>query len=359
MLNVVLTILKIIGIVLLVILALVIALLLIVLFVPIRYSAHVVKEEPEPGGGAIDGLRAEAKVTWLLHLISFRIGFADKKLSKVLKVFGIDLSKKKKEKPKKKKKKVPKEGEERPLSEIASGKKKVLTDEELDALLEETAAEEQSERPEEVLKEPGQADTGGPEEKEPEQEEIPEPEETDEEDDAPPEGKQERKQKAKSFSEFLWRIAERVWKVFKKIAAKIRSVVQKIKAVLAKIKKWIDFLADERTQAALVLVLKEVGGILKGWLPKKIRGYVRFGEGDPYRTGERLAYLAACYPLYGRSLSIYPDFENKTLEGDVELKGRIVLAAIVGAGLKLILNKNVKYVIGFMKNKEEQHNGGE
>ena len=125
------------------------------------------------------------------------------------------------------------------------------------------------------------------------------------------------------------------------------------------IKKWTDFLQDERTQKAIVLALKEVGGILKGLLPKKVKGYVRYGSGDPCKTGQTLGYLAAAYPLYGRSLSIYPDFEEKTLEGDIDLKGRVFLATIVWAGLKLILNKNIKYVISFVRNKEENANGGE
>ena len=125
--SVVLSILKIIGIILLVILCVVLALLLIVLFVPFRYRAHVVMEERGPDAGAIDGLSASAGVSWLLHLISYEVRFEDKKLAKGLKIFGIDFGKRKKEKEKekKKKRKVPKEGPERPLSDIAAeGRKK-------------------------------------------------------------------------------------------------------------------------------------------------------------------------------------------------------------------------------------------
>jgi len=414
--SVVLSILKIIGIILLVILCIILALLLIVLFVPIRYGARAVKEEQGPDGKITDGLRAQAGVSWLAHIISFKIAFEGGKLSKGLKIFGIDLSKRKKQKAKKKKKKTVKEGPERPLSEIASsGEKKEK------AAPEQSAAEEvpreeitgsvgaesgepaENDAADSVLNsgetaqpepdhsgengeetspdgsEPEGAGEEGPEGAErPEESEEPEPEKLSKEElkkrkreakeakkaakaRAAEEKKQRRahRKKADSFTEFLWRVAEAVYNVFRKIAEKIKGVIEKLKAVFALIEKWMDFLDDDRTQKAIALALKEVGGILKGILPKKVKGYVRFGHDDPSKTGQQLAYLAAAYPLYGKNLDIYPDFEKKALEGDIELKGRIFLATIVWAGLKLILNKNIKYVIGFVRNKEDKANGGE
>ena len=397
--GVVLTILKIIGIILLVILCIILALLLIVLFVPFRYEAHVVKEDRGPDAGATEGLKAKAGVTWLLHFVTFHVFFEDGKLRKALKILGINLSKEK-PKEKKKKKKTPKEGEERPLSEIAEAhnkKKKAPPEPEAgtQAMPENASAdtltvpvEEEDERTAEEIAEEAAAENEtaaeneAVAENEPAAENAPETEDKDSGKEASGGGKKKKKKKsaeekkaakakkaekpkkphrkkADTFSEFLWRVAEAVYNICRKIAAKIRGVVEKLKAVYAKIRKWTDFLEDERTKAAIALALKEVGGILKGLAPKKIRGYVRFGHDDPYKTGEQLAYLAACYPLYGRSLSIYPDFEKKVLEGDVDIKGRLYLAAIVWAGLKIILNKNIKYVIRFVKNKEENTNGGE
>ncbi len=393
--SVVLSILKIIGIILLVILCIILALLLIVLFVPIRYNAHVVKEERGPDGKITEGLTAQAGISWLLHIISFGVSFKEGRLSKGLKIFGIDLSKRKKKKEKKKKRKTAKEGPERPLSEIAEdGKKKkakaesapkdLLTaevpEEEAEISEEETAGAEgvtaeetesaaggteppedakEAEPPEAAPEETGQEEAAG----EPQQaEETPDEEEKTAEKaqkKAAAKKKKVHRKKAGSFREFLWRIAEALYNVIRKIVGKIKGVIEKLKGIFALIEKWTDFLEDDRTQDAIALALKEVGGILKGLLPKKVRGYVRFGHDDPSKTGQQLAYLAAAYPLYGKNLDIYPDFEKKALEGDIELKGRVVLAAIVWAGLKLILNKNIKYVIRFVRNKEDKANGGE
>ena len=418
--SVVLSILKIIGIILLVILCIILALLLIVLFVPIRYNAHVVKEERGPDGKITEGLAATAGVSWLAHIVSFGISFKEGKLSKGLKIFGIDLSKRKKQKEKKKKKKTAKEGTPRALSEIAEeGKKKKDKEKAESASKDLLTAEVPSEEGEkagnapESAEETGtEASIGGNEEagtgeagtgedaadteteeaadtETPDEEENPgkdsvkkKKRKTKEEKAAEKAAKAEKKaakaaekaekaaiaaenkkrahrKKADTFTEFLWRIAEAVYNVFRKIAEKIRGVVEKLKGIFAVIEKWTDFLEDDRTQEAVALALREVGGILKGLLPKKVKGYVRFGHDDPAKTGQQLAYLAAAYPLYGRNLDIYPDFEQKALEGDVELKGRVFLATIVWAGLKLILNKNIKYVIGFVRNKEDKANGGE
>ena len=412
--SVVLSILKIIGIILLVILCIILALLLIVLFVPIRYSAHAVKEETGPESKITDGLHAQAGVSWLLHIISFKIAFEGGKLQKGLKIFGIDLSKRKKKKAKKKKRKTAKDGPERPLHEIArAGERKktaeaeaiaeeLLSGEDAESGQEEanttdtTAAEaaktnETAEAAESVSKErvtetvPGE-DGEISEEENSSGQETEAAEAAEEEQPAAlskeelkkkkreekearkaekarkaEEKRQKRAQrkKADSFKEFLWRVAEAIYNVLRKIGAKIAAVIEKLKALWAVVEKWTDFLEDDRTQTAIALALREVGGILKGLLPKKVKGYVRFGHDDPSKTGQQLAYLAAAYPLYGKNLDIYPDFEQKALEGDIELKGRVFLASIVWAGLKLILNKNIKYVIGFVRNKEDKANGGE
>ena len=82
MLHVILLILRIIGIVLAAILGIVLLLLLLVLFVPIRYRVHVRKREE---------VLLEARVTWLLHLLSVPVAFRDGVLSVKIKVFGIPL----------------------------------------------------------------------------------------------------------------------------------------------------------------------------------------------------------------------------------------------------------------------------
>ncbi len=97
MAAIVLTALKITGIILVVILALVLALLALVLFVPFRYRAVCDKSDPQAD------FTGQAKVTYLLHIISAGVIY-DGEMSKYIRIFGIKLRPKKDKKTQKSKK---------------------------------------------------------------------------------------------------------------------------------------------------------------------------------------------------------------------------------------------------------------
>ena len=79
MIHILLTTLKVIGILLAITLGLIVGLILIVLFVPIRYNANV------------NNIDVKAKVTWLLHLLSVRLEFIDKRVKYKIKILGITI----------------------------------------------------------------------------------------------------------------------------------------------------------------------------------------------------------------------------------------------------------------------------
>ena len=400
MLSVLLTILKIIGIILLCVIGLVLVILLIVLFVPFRYSIRAKREGVPPDAKMTDGLAAGASVTWLLRAVSFTIGYEDGGLKKVLKIFGIDTAKlKKNKKKKKKKKKKPKAGPERTLSEIqaADNKKKHKSAESAaeavpkDTLTEEAAPSEavpdgaaesgpaKAENAKADAADTGAADSGAGSTAGPEKGTVEGPETAKdagggtpkgaaaESATAPEDGEEESGEPAEltkrtpsGFAKLVWKAAEKIWQLLQKVGAALKKLKKKLDAVKAKVMHYVRFLEDERTKKAIALALKELGKILKGLLPKKGKGYVRYGTGDPYETGKAFAIVAAAYyPLFGNQVQVIPDFEEKRMEGNVELKGRLYLAAIAWAGIKIILNRNIRYCIKFLKNKEEQPNGGQ
>ena len=95
MVSILLTVLKIIGIVVLVILALILFVLLLVMFVPVRYRAN---------GSYQDGtFMTRLRVSWLLHMVSVKGDFQNgQELHIVLKILGIpffDTLRNKKTKP--------------------------------------------------------------------------------------------------------------------------------------------------------------------------------------------------------------------------------------------------------------------
>ena len=348
MIGILLTILKIIGIILLVILGLVLALLLIVLFVPFRYAAKIDRPDVlDPDAKLTYGLVANVRASWLLHLISFKLDFSNGQAAKALRILGIDTAKlKEKKADKPQKPKAPKKKKEKPLYEIAQydkkTKKRLDEEREKRTAEQETAVDGKTKKAEKKKADAAVERTVLTKTPVPTKEEIWET--------------IEREDGERTASGFVWFLAENIHRACLKLWNKMLSFRQKVVDVWPVVVRFWDFAWDERTEGAVRKVFRELGAILKGFLPKKRSGYVRFGLDDPAATGKATAALAVAIPLLGEDkIAVYPEFEKKTMEGHVELGGRIYVAGIVAALLRLILNKDVKYVIRFMKNKEAAH----
>lgn len=129
---------------------------------------------------------------------------------------------------------------------------------------------------------------------------------------------------------------------FKKIKCTILKICDKIKLFWKTKEKVTSFLTDNIHVEAFKIVKREIG-ILAGHLrPRRIRGLVRFGFEDPYRTGQVLAGLSILYPFYGEHVEIYPDFEQKILEGDLYIKGHIRMVHLAALLWRLFFNRYVR-----------------
>lgn len=82
MLQIILVILKFIGIVLGVLLAVILGLVLLVLFVPVRYDLSGEKREK---------LCAQGKVHWLFHIVTFQISYENDEVRQILRIFGVPV----------------------------------------------------------------------------------------------------------------------------------------------------------------------------------------------------------------------------------------------------------------------------
>ncbi len=78
---------KIIGFILLGLLALILLVVAAVLFIPVRYSGHFVKQEDE--------LKGDAKITWLFGFLTVKLQYAEKKLKSSIRVAFFKLKDKK------------------------------------------------------------------------------------------------------------------------------------------------------------------------------------------------------------------------------------------------------------------------
>lgn len=154
-------------------------------------------------------------------------------------------------------------------------------------------------------------------------------------------------------------------KFFDKIQYTFHKICDRIKSLEEKKDKVAEFLSDEVHRRAFSKGKRVFITFLKAWRPKFVRGNIEFGFDDPYYTGKTLAYLAMIYPFFGEWLEIVPDFEKAVLKGNLHIKGHIRMNHAAAAGIKLILDKNirsiVKEILSMRKSpkqkKEEKSNG--
>lgn len=312
MLQIFFLILKIIGIILAAVLGLAILLLLLVLFVPVRYRAYGVKKEGE--------CRAEAKISWLLHLISVPVVFREGELSAKIKILGITLM---------------------DLTDSGSFEEAEPVPEPAERAEEQKTAQS-GERPAE---ETAQSETRPAQEHPVEKQAAPERTSQKKE-----ELEEEEEEKNGIFSRFL-QFLRMIWKFFAGIPRKLKNLkctfrrfCGKIKRMARKYRAAKEFALDERTKAAVRLVLEQAKIFARQALPRKICGEVRFGTSDPALTGQILGIAGIFYPLFMDNVKVDPDFEQTILEGELFLKGRLRIVSAVRIAWRLFRDKNVRYV---------------
>ena len=301
MLQIFFLILKIIGIILAAVLGLAILLLLLVLFVPVRYRAYGVKKEGE--------CRAEAKISWLLHLISVPVAFREGELSAKIKILGITLM---------------------DLTDSGSFEEAEPVPEPAERTEEQKTAQSETRQAQEHPVEKQAA----PERTSQKKEEL----------------EEEEEEKNGIFSRFL-QFLRMIWKFFAGIPRKLKNLkctfrrfCGKIKRMARKYRAAKEFALDERTKAAVRLVLEQAKIFARQALPRKICGEVRFGTSDPALTGQILGIAGIFYPLLMDNVKVDPDFEQTILEGELFLKGRLRIVSAVRIAWRLFRDKNVRYV---------------
>lgn len=353
MLHVLLLILKIIGWILLGIVGLLLLLVLLILFCPIRYQADVSYQ-----GGKT--LQAKAKVRYLIlsirvlydqsrekdkleqeiRLLWFRIGrkkaeeaehdvehLADEEFDDAWDDIDVDEDEIRKtpEQSRKNIEKTPEKSTDESDKMIKAGdnvtKIPTIPLPETDTT-EETAEKESVERSEEA----------------PEHEIF----DLDEPDDLPKEEKK-RSGRFKILCRKVWEKIKKIWifvinhtpgKVAERMSDKIEKKTATAKKKIRRLQKFWNLSCTVKTREYLK---KYIPRTLKHILPRKVKGYVHYGMDEPYKTGQVTGYLSLLPFVYQKGLSMQPDFEQKVLELDVKLKGRIQLGYL----LRIVLNRNI------------------
>ena len=137
-------------------------------------------------------------------------------------------------------------------------------------------------------------------------------------------------------------VARKIRGFFQKLGYTIRRIYVKICHKRARVRELMEFLRQEETQAALDKCKRQLFRMVCHAAPRKLRGQFTAGTGDPALTGQILGAVAIAYPLYGKGVAVYPRFEEKILEGQLQMKGRIVAACLLWQAWKIYRNPDVR-----------------
>lgn len=154
-----------------------------------------------------------------------------------------------------------------------------------------------------------------------------------------------KKEKTEDTKKQKTRILQKIEQWIEKLkctSKKIYDMMITLKEQTAEIKHFIN---SETHQNAFFKLLSELKRFVKKAKPKKLSGKILFGFEDPSITGRVLGGMSMIYPYLQEHLTISADFEKKVLSGNLYIKGRIRLSMFLSFLLYLFWDKTVRITI--------------
>ncbi len=329
MLHMILGILKIIGILLGMAVLLLLAVLLALLFVPVRYRLAA-KVQPERYEFSLRG-------SWLLHIVSASVT-ADPVRGRVIaiRLFGIRLplfrageggklggKAKKVRKARKEKKKNQKEKQGRREESDSADRQK---DSQTSGIRRE-AEQDSTERRLGHNPEPDGKGRSAEAFGQPEQQEQQKQYEQDEQNEQPRPG-----------------ILEKIWFSCRRICDKIGQMIQAVRnawrrlldlrrcmaqlgrkliALLRRPGELLEFLEEYEAREIFGGVIGHLAFLALHYKPRRIRGYLRFGTGNPATTGQLAGLVYLLLPARADRFEVLPEFNETIFETDTVCSGHI------------------------------------
>lgn len=299
--SVVLTVLKILGMVLLGILALVLFLLSVFLLVPVRYAVS---------GSVGDSVKVSGKAGWLLSAIRYEFSLEDGEVTGGVRIFGFRVRRKAK-----------------------------VTE----AELEEDAAEAEL-----AATELGTEDDAPPAKESGLTGQVQEQDDLQCNSEQKETGNAQEKDSGKASNKNVLRKIKSLWQTIKELPGKISRQFRKIRRSLQNAKSFAEriheLFTDELNQYAVKKIWAQCLYLLGHFRFRKMYTDLTFSLSDPAWTGQALGIFSMIPLFYQYEVHLYPDFESDKLyvQGDFEIKGRIRLVHLVVVTIRLLLDQKVR-----------------
>lgn len=310
MLSVLLTILKVLGIIFLVLLGMLLLLTMLVLFVPVRYRIiiHRKADEETP-------VTVKIRAAWLFHILNAAFSYPEAAFLRI-RVFCFTV-----------------------FSSRSHGKRTAGRTEKAETVREHDPEEGKREEAAKERQGKNQEETKG---RDQEQEAWKSKEET------PPQN-HEKKTEEKGKKNKLFEFLAKLWYVLKNIKYTILRICDKIKDIVRNIQYYLKIIQSETFRRAWEVCSGQVFSLLGSIFPRRVQGELLVGTGDPASTGQILAIYGILYPLSGNHIDIVPDFERQILECDLLIKGKITVCKALKTAWIIYFNKDLRRLIKLLK----------
>lgn len=342
MLSLLLTILRIAGIVLISIIGLAILLICIILFVPVRYRAI---------GYYKRDYKITGQISWLLHFISVKIVYENNNPFKiVVKILGIPVFNNLRSHLKNKDSDEP-ESMPKDRKRIRIGRKNNEENEDSAPATSDNGDEEIElyAHPEIKISSVDNETLSN---------NVTQKEKTDivtEDSTKQNDANKENKIKNSLFDKIVSFI-RKIIQLIKNIKYTFLHVCDIIKNIKSNITYYCNVLKQEETKLAWQACKRQLINILYNLRPKKYNINLHVGMEDPACMGQILGIWGMFYPLHEGNIALEPEFDHYVFEGDFNVRGRITVYIYLWAAYTILYNKNIRHFrkcLSREENKEE------
>ncbi len=156
----------------------------------------------------------------------------------------------------------------------------------------------------------------------------------------------------KKIKAFILKIKEFILKLRDKcynIKDSIIQQVKKIKKICKDIKYYYKLVQHPSVKPALLKVWGVVKKMLKHIRPRRVKAVIEYGSGDPASTMKVYGYYCMIYPFYGKHIRFTPDMEEKVLKFDASISGRVQFFRLMWLGWTLFADRNFRKLIRLIR----------
>lgn len=327
MVHIILLILKIAGIVLLSLLGILILLVLMVLFVPVRYNISADYHSR---------LTANIKISWLLNVLRLKASYANdlsvKAYAMFFKIFDNNSDKEKKQKNKEGDKYIDDmygaDSSQETAGQYAAGRQNETSGA---GNSQDTAVQVEALEADIKQHKESKSDNQHNDDDKHNRQSVSQPD--------------KKKDLIGRLKAALNSVKDKLISIKSKFKKLLKAIVDKKRSAWQKINDLKVIINDEENKELVRLIKKELKELIREITPVKYDVNVRYGCEEPYMTGRILGVIAVIYGITGVQFNITPEFEQKVLEGDIYMKGRVRIYRLLLIALRIYKNNRFRKLV--------------